>query len=166
MLFLAKVPEPSLNSVAKSWKLPWFWNVTVFSISLTLERAVIHKSAQAWSSRMTLKILFYYHLCLSDSMACNTAVRRYTCSSIPLCSSNSTWQMQRTRKKIKGSSKAKNMCSSQPWGLISVASSHLSFLQGPCAIPCAGTAGTGFQAKGEESWVILEQGFCMLFFKH
>lgn len=91
--------------MAKWLKPPWSWNVTVFSIPLTLERMDIHKSAWGWSSRMILKVLFYYHLCLSDSVACNTAVCPDACSSIPCCSSNSTWQMQRTRKKIKVSSK-------------------------------------------------------------
>lgn len=123
LAFLAQVPEPSLNTVAKWLKLSWSWNVTVFSIPLTLESADIHKSAQGWSSRMTLEVLLpALPLSLCGLQCCAaTVVCPYTCSSILLCSSNSTWQMQWTRKKIKGSSKAKNMCFSQLWGLISVA---------------------------------------------
>lgn len=148
--------------MAKWLKPPWSWNVTVFSIPLTLERMDIHKSAWGWSSRMILKVLFYYHLCLLDSVACNTAVCPDACSSIPCCSSNSTWQMQRTRKKIKVSSKERT-CAPPSLGtyfcFFPFCKSYLSVLQGLCAIPCTGTAGNGLQAPEEKSYVILEQGF-------
>lgn len=77
----------------------------------------------------------------------------YTCPSIPLCSSNSTWQMQRTKKKIKVSSR-KRTCVSQPWGLISVSSpvqvSPVRFAGTVCH-SMHETAGTGFQAPEKKS---------------
>lgn len=158
--------QPSLNTVAKWLKLPWSWNVTVFSIPLTLERADIHKSARGWGSKITLKVLFYYHLCLS--VACNTTVCPYTCSSIPLCSSNSTWQMERTRKKIKVSSKAKNMCSSQPWGLISVASpcGSLPYLFCSDCVPFHARRLQGLQPQKRSHGSSWSKAFCMPSFKH
>lgn len=137
-----------------------------FSIPLTLERVDIHKSARGWSSRMTLKVLFNYHLCLFDSVVGNIAVYPYTCPSIPLWSSNSTWQMQRTKKKIKVSSR-KRTCFSQPWRLISVSSpvqvSPVRFAGTVCH-SMHETALTGFQApEKKSSW---QKVFCMLSFKH
>lgn len=91
---------------------------------------------------MTLEVLLYYHLCLSDSLAHNAASTSTPCASLqPVCSSKLHLAGAENQKKnIEYCAKVKNRCLSQSWDIyyiyyiISIASSCKPWLS-----ICSGT---------------------------